>query len=289
MLTCEICGYKGKQLHQHISKCHDMTGKEYKLIYGDNVKLQVVSETSKQKRAETVKKTGGSIWSEKYWISKGMTPAEAKKKVSDIQKQNNSKREYKSEHVILNKKYWMAKHNYTEADAIEKVRKIQADRSSRSSKFSGKKHTKESRKRISISMSKHVQEIGVDNWIKHFGELSKGVSKTEIECYNYIKQHIEPNLQAHVEILNYVADMGIGFNIIEFNGDYWHANPALYEADQKLRYPGNIEKLAKETWAKDADRYAEFISMGFRILIIWEYDWKHNREEVIKQIKEFLA
>ena len=63
----------------------------------------------------------------------------------------------------------------------------------------------------------------------------------------------------------------------------------LYEAEQKLQYPGNIEKLAKEKWAEDADRYAEFISLGFRILVVWEHDWKHNREEVVKQIKEFLA
>lgn len=288
MIICKICGYEGKQLHQHLQSCHDMNGKEYKTIYGKNLKLQVVSKESKQKRAKTIKTTGGSRWSEKYWMNKGMTREEAQLKVSDIQRQNSSKRKYAPEHCIINKKYWMSKHGYTEDQAIQKIREMQSDRSARSSRFSGKRHTKETRTQISISMSNHIQNVGVDKWITHFGDLSNGASKSEIECYNYIKENINPNLQAHIEILNYIADMGTGFNIIEFNGDYWHANPSIYESNQKIQYPGGIEKTAKEKWAEDAARYAHFISLGFRILVIWEHDWHHNRDVVIHQIKEFL-
>lgn len=289
MLICKICGHKGKQLHQHLKKCHDMISSEYRNLYGQDLKMQTVSEKSKRKRAETVKRTGGTIWSVKYWIARGMTESEAKNKVSEIQKNNNSRREYLPEHIIINKQYWMQKHGYTEDQAIEKVRSIQADRSSRSSKFSGKQHTAESRTQIGISMSKHIQEVGVDNWIKRFGELSNGLSKSEIECYNLIREQIEPKLQSQIEILDYVADMGIGFKIIEFHGDYWHANPMLFEADQEINYPGNNTKLAKDKWAEDAKRYATFISLGFEILVIWEHDWNNDRERIIEQVKDFLS
>ena len=36
--------------------------------------------------------------------------------------------------------------------------------------------------------------------------------------------------------------------IIEFNGDYWHANPLIYESDSIIHMPGKTTKLAKDIW-----------------------------------------
>lgn len=36
--------------------------------------------------------------------------------------------------------------------------------------------------------------------------------------------------------------------IIEFNGDYWHANPLVYEADSIIHMPAKTTKLAKDIW-----------------------------------------
>lgn len=40
MLRCKICGYEGKQLHQHLKAVHNLSGKEYRNLYGSEEILQ---------------------------------------------------------------------------------------------------------------------------------------------------------------------------------------------------------------------------------------------------------
>lgn len=60
---------------------------------------------------------------------------------------------------------------------------------------------------------------------------------------------------------------------IEFNGDYWHKNPKFHEATKE-----NIE-----IWEKDKKKNALLESYGFDVIIIWENDYKNNKEKVVKQ------
>ena len=57
--------------------------------------------------------------------------------------------------------------------------------------------------------------------------------------------------------------------IIEFNGDYWHANPELYSKSDKL-VKG---KTAESIWAKDASRIDRLTSAGYEIMVVWENEW----------------
>ena len=64
---------------------------------------------------------------------------------------------------------------------------------------------------------------------------------------------------------------------IEYNGDYWHANPKYYSKDHIIG-----EVTAKEVWKEDKQKISRCIKAGIELLIIWEDDWI-NRQDVVKQ------
>lgn len=49
----------------------------------------------------------------------------------------------------------------------------------------------------------------------------------------------------------------------------------------------SINKLAKEIWEIDAKRIGFLKLLGYDVLIVWENDWKKNKEEVVNLLKKF--
>ena len=82
-----------------------------------------------------------------------------------------------------------------------------------------------------------------------------------------------------------IPDMIIGGNIvIEFNGDFWHGNPRIYDENDML----SDGISAKEKWEQDKERTKILEDNGFRVHVIWEMDYKKNKQEVIKKIDLML-
>lgn len=59
--------------------------------------------------------------------------------------------------------------------------------------------------------------------------------------------------------------------ILEINGDYWHANPMIYQENDLIQYPC-IKKYAKEVWESDKIKKELAESYGYNVLYIWESD-----------------
>ena len=72
---------------------------------------------------------------------------------------------------------------------------------------------------------------------------------------------------------------------IEFNGDYWHCNPEIYN-DNDVGYFGY---KASEIWEKDRVKNDTLIKEGFEILIIWESEYRKDKDSTIKKCKIFLG
>ena len=71
--------------------------------------------------------------------------------------------------------------------------------------------------------------------------------------------------------------------IIEFNGDFFHANPIKYKKDDIIKIAESEQYKAEEIWKKDSIRIKTLKNMGYDVLIIWENDVKRNYEiELIK-------
>lgn len=59
--------------------------------------------------------------------------------------------------------------------------------------------------------------------------------------------------------------------ILEINGDFWHANPLLYQKDDLLNFPNGYVK-ASEIWLKDKEKLDIATKAGFVIIYLWEYE-----------------
>lgn len=72
--------------------------------------------------------------------------------------------------------------------------------------------------------------------------------------------------------------------IIEINGDYWHANPSLYNENELIHYKfDNI--CAKDIWNKDKKKIEYAHSLGYKTLTLWESDMKKlTDEELAKEL-----
>lgn len=72
--------------------------------------------------------------------------------------------------------------------------------------------------------------------------------------------------------------------VIEYNGDFWHANPLIYEANSLINYPGK-SKYAKDVWNKDKERMQQIKHiLNCKIIVVWENDYLNNKEKLFKNI-----
>jgi very-short-patch-repair endonuclease len=75
--------------------------------------------------------------------------------------------------------------------------------------------------------------------------------------------------------------------IIEYNGDCYHANPKIYEKNDHP-HPFKKQLTAEQIWTKDEDKLSLANERGFEVLVIWDNEYKKNKEEVIKKCYNFL-
>lgn len=71
---------------------------------------------------------------------------------------------------------------------------------------------------------------------------------------------------------------------IEYNEDYWHANPKLYDSDYFVKKVG---LTAEEIWKRDQIKIQDLITRGFEVKIVWENDFL-NDLQLIKEIIEWI-
>lgn len=76
-------------------------------------------------------------------------------------------------------------------------------------------------------------------------------------------------------------DIVINNTIIEIYGDYWHCNPEIYN---EFYYHKQIKKTSKEIWEHDKERINILKNEGYKVIIIWEKDWKKDKNKQIEKI-----
>lgn len=76
--------------------------------------------------------------------------------------------------------------------------------------------------------------------------------------------------------------------VIEFLGDYWHANPKIYDAEAVFSR-SKTPVLAKQIWKYDSQRKNKICKMLNNPIYIevWESDWKENPDKVIEEILKY--
>lgn len=74
---------------------------------------------------------------------------------------------------------------------------------------------------------------------------------------------------------------------IEFNGDNFHANPKIY-SENETPNPFIPTLTAKEIWESDKNKLELLKLRNFDYIIVWESDYKNNKENEINRCIEFI-
>jgi hypothetical protein len=74
--------------------------------------------------------------------------------------------------------------------------------------------------------------------------------------------------------------------LIEANGNYWHANPDIYDEEHEFIFPGNCKTKAKDIWKLDIYKIEIAKQNGFDVLTIWESEFNKSIENVKQKIKD---
>jgi G:T-mismatch repair DNA endonuclease (very short patch repair protein) len=83
----------------------------------------------------------------------------------------------------------------------------------------------------------------------------------------------------HLDCLNPVNN-----RVVEFFGDYWHANPRKYTANDILYR----DFTAQQIWDEDKARYEFLTQSGFIVKVVWESDYRKNGSAVALEVAKFL-
>lgn len=83
----------------------------------------------------------------------------------------------------------------------------------------------------------------------------------------------------------YAYDFTFNYHIIEFNGDYWHCNPNIFNED----YVNKVkQKTAKEIWEYDKIKQNLAESYKNKYLVIWESEYNDDKEKTIQKCIDFI-
>lgn len=275
-VECQICGLRARDLCSHISRTHNLSIKNYKEKYNATVVSETLTENKSQKvtgENNPAYNHGGRLspWSDKSEFD-NQTIEEAKQKAKQTRRQNHSN--------TTDINYWLSKFDGDEKKAKQALKKRQSNGLTKMKELYG-------------------EEDGYKKWIDRNikwqnslikSGLHSGVSQTSKNLFDAIYQYIPDILYGDNETTIraskvYRVDCYRKKNrkIIEFFGDFWHANPKIFE-DSKVIH----NRTAKEIRAKDEKKLIDLRNADFDVMVIWEKDYKDNPDIVVKQCVDFL-
>ena len=100
----------------------------------------------------------------------------------------------------------------------------------------------------------------------------------------YSENGCELRLFDNKENKPYYFDFSYKDKIIEYNGDYWHANPKFYEKD----YCFKDKVCASDIWEKDNKKRLFAEERGYKVLTVWDSDYKKDKTSVLEKCLDFL-
>jgi hypothetical protein len=208
-------------------------------------------------------------------------------------KEREGKRSEAGKKGSANLEYWLNK-GYSESEAKIKL----------------------SQRQSTFTLEKCIQKYGEEDGKKRFierqvkwqktlyknGKLKSGYSEASQELFHKLIENVDVNDVNYFLFAKkggeFVLSDDNGFyrydftdlknkKIIEYNGDDYHGNPNIYNQDD---YPNPFRKelTAKDIWDKDERKKLIANNKGFEVLVVWDSEYKKNKQEIIDKCKEFL-
>jgi hypothetical protein len=256
-----------------------------------------------------------SFYCKEYWIKRGYSEEESIKLSYEKTKINrdilkdiiNKYPNYQKGKSWNSKEYWMKK-GYSEVDSIKIVSEKQSTFSldkciEKFGEIEGEKKWRDRQKKWIKTMDNKSEEEKLEILRKKIF-YNKVHSKNSQEMFNMVLEKLGDSYKEKSFYATNNGEKQLDLNsadkkvllkpdfifenkIIEFFGDYWHCNPLIRNADFKVRR-GSKKYTAESIWKIDQWRNDIFISNGYKLLIIWEYEYNSNKEATINKCINFL-
>lgn len=148
---------------------------------------------------------------------------------------------------------------------------------------------------------KYGKENGIEKYKTYLARTKCSYSKVSQELFKHLDailgsaasnshfftKNNETEIEISVDGRKKTAkfDYSINNKVIEFNGDYWHANPLIYDENDIV-----IEDIrAKSIWERDEKRLQAITANGFQVYVVWENDYYKDPDKIITQCVKFLT
>lgn len=145
---------------------------------------------------------------------------------------------------------------------------------------------------------KYGDIIGTQKWSDYCAKVNVGYSKIATDLFLALILKMPAKLVRECKFAEHGKEMVVNVNnktyyidftynnkAIEFFGDYWHANPDVYNADVVMP---TMHKTSETIWQQDKQRIADLTSIGYKVLVIWEYEFRTNPDDTINKCLTFL-
>jgi hypothetical protein len=321
-VVCVECGQKFPQItHTHLKKCHGLKNtKEYKQKHGlqtDDLYCQNVRELRKVTHENMIKKYGkeeGDLKWEQYRQKQSESNSFEYKK----RKHGWTKREFAKYNASRSssERNFIKRHGEEEGkrrwhEYVERQRYAGVTLEyfvEKYGKEEGEAKYKEMCRRKSLTLETFIEKYGEEEGQTRWNDLNHKRSRymrqsaMANELFWEILKQIPTNEHDYIYFDDknkeyFFAKKGyktvfVDFfhstkgKIIEFLGDYWHGNLEEYEPDFfNSRANATAKQLNENTHAR-----TEYIERehGCRVLVIWENEYKRNREQTIQKCVDFL-
>jgi len=268
---------------------------------GVKIKESLDKELEKNKNYHKEK----SHQTKEFWIKRGFTESESilkSKEVMDMihEKTWKKRRKYPELYKDVNTTqigYWLKK-GFSEQESIEKIKERQKTFTleiciEKYGEIEGLRIYNKRQKDWSENIEKKYRN---GNFVKFRKE---NYSEIEMELFNLLIKRININENevyfGENQFFRHFKNLGRTFaydfvfkkerKIIEFNGDYWHCNPIKYNKNYFHKY---LQMYAWEIWNKDNIKNNAIIQQKYDVLVIWEFDYKKDKEKIIQECVDFL-
>jgi very-short-patch-repair endonuclease len=125
---------------------------------------------------------------------------------------------------------------------------------------------------------------------EHFRKIYRNsrigyMSTGQKELYNFLKSY---GFSSEVQIGSYLIDTINEDSkiIVEYNGDCFHCNPKFYQEND---YNSAIKMTSGEKWKLDRMRYSFLKRKGYKIWVVWEYDWYENNSDIKRKLLDYIG
>jgi very-short-patch-repair endonuclease len=237
-----------------------------------------------------------------YWTKQGYDDNDAATKAAEVKAKNNKEGGKKAANRdtanirAFNHKtpeYWLLR-GYTTQQAEDEIKKSQSVFSKKIciekyGESAGLSIFNDRQQRWQETLNNKSQEE--KNRINK-AKLTKGIIISSNERYLFSEiVKVIPDAEHQFTLYKdnkrqYVYDIRHQNKIIEYNGDFWHANPKIYN---ESFINGRNKRSAVEIWDSDRKKILFAEDAGYEVLVVWEADFKANKEEIINKCINFLT